>query len=90
VIGPPPQEPVSPLGVATAKPTGSVSVKATPVSAMVVFELVMVKLRLALPPTATVDDPKLFVIDGGPKTAMLAVEVLPVPALVEATETELF
>ena len=90
VIGPPPQEPVSPLGVDTTKPDGSMSVKATPVSVVFVFELVMVKLRLALPPKATVDAPKPFMMAGGLKTAMLAVPVLPVPPLVEVTETELF
>src|SRR5690348_11116047 len=39
-----PHEPVSPLGVATTRPSGIVSVKATPVSVVVALGLVMVKL----------------------------------------------
>jgi hypothetical protein len=35
---PPPQEPVRPFGVATTRPAGSESVKATPVSAVAAFE----------------------------------------------------
>src|SRR5262249_49174579 len=39
LIAPPPHDPVSPLGVATTRPGGSVSEKATPVSATVALGL---------------------------------------------------
>src|SRR5437899_1730407 len=41
VMVPPPQLPVRPFGVATTRPAGRLSVNATPVSATVVFGLVM-------------------------------------------------
>src|SRR5271163_3396232 len=44
VMTPPPQDPLSPLGVATTKPAGKVSVKETPVRAVAAFGLTMVKL----------------------------------------------
>jgi hypothetical protein len=47
VIVPPPQEPVTPLGVDTISPDGSISVNASPVSA-IEFGLVRVKLRAVL------------------------------------------
>ena len=46
VMVPPPQEPVSPLGVDTIRPDGSVSVKPTPLRDVAALALVMVKLRL--------------------------------------------
>jgi hypothetical protein len=85
VIVPPPQEPVSPLGVATTKPDGSVSVKATPLKLSPALGFMIVKLRLVLPPTAIAAAPKLLLIDGGPVTVTLAVAVLPVPPLVDVT-----
>jgi hypothetical protein len=90
VIVPESQAPVSPLGVETTNPAGSVSVKAIPVRAPAVFGLVTVKLRLVLRPTPRVAAPKLFAMVGGFTTAMLAVAVFPVPPLVEVTVTELF
>ena len=45
---PPPHVPVSPFGVATTRPPGNASVKATPVSATV-LAFAMVKVRLVLP-----------------------------------------
>ncbi len=48
VIVPLPQVPVKPLGVATTTPAGKVSVNATPLSATLVFGLVMVKLNVLL------------------------------------------
>src|SRR4051794_40089735 len=52
-VGVLPHEPVSPLGVATTRPAGSVSVNATPVSTVDGLGLVMVKLRVVVPPTGT-------------------------------------
>ncbi len=71
VIVPPPQEPVRPLGVETTRPAGRVSVKATPVSEMVVFGLLMVKLNEVLPPTGMVAAPNDLVIVGGVATAQI-------------------
>jgi hypothetical protein len=90
VIVPPPQVPVSPLGVETTNPAGSESVNATPVRLVPEFGFMMVKLRLVLPPGAMVAAPKDFVILGGASTVMLAFEVLPVPPSLDVTVTELF
>ena len=46
VMVPPPQEPVSPLGVDTTRPDGSGSVKPTELSDALTLGLVTVKLRL--------------------------------------------
>src|SRR5262249_34039139 len=48
VIAPPPHEPVSPLGVATTRPAGRVSVDLMPISDSIVFGLLMLKLRVVL------------------------------------------
>src|SRR6266567_1017391 len=83
---PPPQLPVSPFGVETTRPAGSVSVNATPVSEMVLITgLVMVKLKLVEPFNETVAKPNDFVMVGGLATVTLADAVLPVPPLVEVT-----
>jgi hypothetical protein len=81
----PPHVPVNPFGVATTSPEGSVSENATPVRATTEFGLLMVKVRLVVPPNGIEAAPKLFVIDGGPATVTLAVDVLPVPPLVDVT-----
>jgi hypothetical protein len=86
---PPPQVPVKPFGVETVNPAGKGSEKPTPVSAIEVFGLVTLKLRLVLPPTAIDIAPKLLVMEGGFATVRLAVEVLPLPPLVDETVTEL-
>src|SRR5438067_1986805 len=78
-----PHEPVSPLGVATTRPSGSVSVNATPVSA-VEFGLVMVKLRVVVPPTSTLA-PNRLSIAGGDTTVRTALAVLPGPPSFEVT-----
>jgi hypothetical protein len=53
VIVPPPQEPVTPLGVETTRPAGNGSVNATPFSAtLFVPGLVTVKVRLVLEPAS--------------------------------------
>ncbi|MDQ6758337.1 MAG: hypothetical protein M3Z32_00560, partial [Acidobacteriota bacterium] len=64
VIVPPPQVPVWPLGVDTTKPNGRVSVKPMPLSVTVVFEFVIVKIRLVLPFRGMVAEPKIFVMIG--------------------------
>jgi len=89
VIVPLPQEPISPLGVETTRPAGSVSVNATPVSA-VALPFWMVKVRLVEPFSGMVAAPNAFVITGGPTTVIEALEVLPVPPFVELTVTLLF
>ena len=85
VIVPPPQEPVRPFGVETTRPAGRVSVNATPVSEIVVFGLLMVKLSEVLPFTGMEAAPNDLVIVGGVATFRFAVAVFPVPPLVEVT-----
>jgi hypothetical protein len=66
VIVPPPQFPIRPLlGVDTIRPAGSVSVKATPFSAMVAFGLLMVKLKVVVPPTPIAAAPNALMMLGG-------------------------
>src|ERR1041385_5774541 len=81
----PPQLLVKPLGVATTKPAGSVSLKATPVSAIDVFGFAMLKVSEVEAFSRMLAAPKAFVIVGGVATVKLAVAVLPVPPLVELT-----
>jgi hypothetical protein len=92
-MAPPPQLPVSPLGVETARPAGSASVKPTPVKVSDLLGLSMVKLSEVDSFTAMVTAPKDFAIVGGPTgavtTVMVAEAVLPVPALLEVTVTVL-
>ena len=90
VMVPASQLPVTTLGLETAKPPVSVSVKLMPVKVPVAFGFVTVKLRLVAPPTAMVAAPKVFVMVGGLSTVMLAIAVLPVPPSGDATVTELF
>jgi hypothetical protein len=90
VIGPVPHEPVSPFGVATTKPAGNVSVKATPVATEVALLFCTVKLKLVEPLSGTLAAPNDFVRTGAPITDRDAFEVLPVPASVEVMVTELF
>ena len=90
VIVPAPQVPVRPFGVEITRPAGSVSLKPTPVSATVVFGLVMVKLSEVEPFSGMLAAPKAFAIVGGATTVMEALDVLPVPPLVEVTWTLLF
>src|SRR5579859_363626 len=90
VIVPAPQEPVM-LGVAaTTTPAGRLSVKATPLSALAVFGLVMVKLSVLFVFNAMLVGLKALLMVGGLTTMMLAFEVLPVPATVSLTVTLLF
>jgi hypothetical protein len=90
VIVPAPQVPVMPFGVETTKPAGRLSVKATPVNPTVVLGFVMVKLREVEPFSGMLAAPKVLAMVGGATTVMEALEVLPVPPLVEVTWTLLF
>ncbi len=73
VIVPPPHEPDSPFGVATTKPVGNVSVKPTPLRAVPVFGLLMVKLNEVEPLSGIVAAPNILLIAGGATTVTLAV-----------------
>src|SRR5262249_60193353 len=90
VIVPAPQVPVRPLGVETTRPAGSVSLKATPLSATVVLLFWMVKLKLVEPFSGIEAAPKALMITGGPTTVIDAFEVLPTPPSGEGTCTLLF
>ena len=77
------------LGVdATAKPAGRVSVNARPVRspAEVVFGLLMLKVRVVVPPSGMLEA-KFAEMPGGATTVIWAVDVLPVPKLEEVTVT---
>jgi hypothetical protein len=65
VIVPPPQLPVSPLGVATTTPLGRLSVKLIPVNVEAVSGFAIMKVRETFPPTTTLDAPNDALIDGG-------------------------
>ena len=92
VIGPPPQVPVRPLGVATIRPPVSVSVKATPLK-VPAFGLLMANVKVVVPPTPTRAAPNTLRMDGAKasggaaSTATVAVEVFPAPPSVEVTAT---
>jgi len=90
VIVPAPHVPVRPFGVEMTRPAGSVSLNATPLSATVVFGLVIVKVRLVEPFSGMLAAPKVLAMVGGATTVTEALEVLPVPPSVEVTCTLLF
>src|SRR6476646_9977546 len=73
------------LGVATTRPAGRVSVNAMPVSARVVFGLLMVNVSEVVPFSGMLAAPKAFVMLGGVATVRFAVAVFPVPPFVEVT-----
>jgi hypothetical protein len=75
----------NPLGVAIWSPAGNVSLKATPVSPIVVFGLFSVKVSDVFAFSRMLAAPKALVIVGGVATVKLAEAVLPVPPLVELT-----
>src|SRR5207302_8410814 len=84
VVSVPPQTVAEAL--ATVKPVGKVSVKATPVSGSTFAEgLVMVNVREVVPLCAIVDGANTFAIDGGACTLTLVEAVPPVPPSVEVT-----
>lgn len=70
---------------AITRPAGRLSVNAIPVSAVVVFGLVILKVSEVIPFSGMLAAPKAFVIVGGVATLRLALAVLPVPPLVEVT-----
>ena len=90
VIVPPPQLPVKPLGVDTTRPAGKVSLNPIPVSVVVVFGLLTVKLKEVDPFRRMLAAPKALPRVGGVSTVIEAFEVLPVPPSVEVTWTLLF
>ena len=90
VIVPPPHEPVRPFGVEITRPAGSVSLKPTPVSAVVVLLFWMVKVRLVEPFSGMLAAPNALMITGGEVTVMEALDVLPGPPSVDVTWTLLF
>src|SRR5215471_18962302 len=69
--------------------TGSVSLKATPVRSppAVVFGLLMVKVTVVVPFSGMLPAPNALLMVGGATTVMLAVAVLPVPAVVSVALT---
>jgi hypothetical protein len=72
--------------LATVRPVGSVSVKATPVSANALAAgLVMVNVSEVVAFRATAAGLNTFAMDGGATTVMLAEAVPPVPPSVEVT-----
>lgn len=80
-IAPPPQLPARPLGVATARPAGSVSVKAMPVSAIALAAgLTMLKVNVVEPPGGMEAGANDLAMGGGATTVTRADAVLPVPA----------
>jgi hypothetical protein len=81
----PPQVNDTPFGVATIKPAGNVSVNATPVSDVVMFGLLRLKVSVVDAFNGTEAAPNAFERVGGAATVMLAFEVFPVPAFVEVT-----
>src|SRR5689334_1461971 len=90
VIVPAPQVPVRPFGVETTRPAGSVSLKPTPVSAVVVLLFWMVKVSEVEPFSGIDAAPNALIMTGGPVTVIEAFDVLPVPASVDVTWTLLF
>jgi len=80
----PPQVLLAPGTVATCRPAGKGSVTATPLKA-VALGLVMVNVRVDVPPTEVLVGEKPLLILGGATTVRPADAVLPVPPLVEVT-----
>ncbi len=80
---PPVHKPLMLFGLAMRRPSGSVSVKATPVSVVVVLGLFTVKVRVVVPPTGIVAARNVFVATGGEPTKIVALAELPGPLSVE-------
>ena len=90
MVAVPPQEPVRPLGVATTRPAGSVSVNATPVCVTAVSGFETTIVRLVVPANGTVSAPKVFVAVGRRTTVTVSLAVFPVPAFAEVTASVVF
>ncbi len=75
------QVPAAPLGVATTRPAGKVSVKPTPLIDVAALGLVIVNVRLVVPLTGMLAAPNTLLMVGGVNRPTLteAVAVLPVP-----------
>jgi hypothetical protein len=89
----PPQVFVTPGTAATTKVPvveGSVSLNATPLKSTVAFGLLMVKVTEVEPFSGMLAAPKALLMVGGATTVIDALEVFPVPALVDVTWTLLF
>src|SRR4051794_19113302 len=76
---------LTPLGVATMRPAGSVSVNATPVSVADSLELRRTNVRVVVPPTGTLAAPKDLLIVGGLTTVRVSLAVPPGPPSFEVT-----
>ena len=76
---------LNPLGVATTRLVGKLSVNPTPVSPTVADGLVMVIVIVLVPPTEIVVGLNTLVVVGGATTVIVSVAVPPVPPSVELT-----
>jgi hypothetical protein len=86
-IVPPPHEPESPFGLATASPVGRASLNPTPVSALE-LKFWRWNVSVLVAPTAMALGPKAAVKAGGAGEALTSTadeETLPVPAFVDVT-----
>jgi hypothetical protein len=83
-LGVPLQVLTSPFGVATTRPGGRLSLKASPVKP-IVFGLVIVIVKLVEPFNGIVAAPNAFAMVGGEATVIEALAVLPVPPFVDVT-----
>lgn len=81
---------VRPLGVEMISPAGSVSLNPMPVRVLELFGLLRVKVSNVLPFSGMLVAPNALLMVGGEITVMDALDVLPVPPLVDVTCTELF
>src|SRR6266852_9817698 len=82
----PPHVLLEPGTAATCRPSGKVSLTATPLKAVPVLGLVMVKVRVEVPPTEVLVGEKALLILGCATTASVTVLLLePVPPSVEVT-----
>ena len=81
---------LNPLGVATTRFAGKVSVNPTPVSPTVADGLVMVMVIVLVPPTEIVVGLNTLVVVGGATTVIVSVAVPPVPPSVELTALVVF
>ena len=87
VIVPPPQEPPSPFGVLIVNPAGNVSVNPTPLRLEAVLLFCTVKVNDVDPFSGMLAAPNTLLSATGAITVSIAVEVFPVPAVVELAVT---
>ena|SRR6266481_14120 len=81
---------VTPGVVATVRPAGNESLKATPVRPTVEFELAKLKDKVVEPFNGTDEAPNPFVMVGGTTTVIDVVPLIPAPPSIDVTETLLF